>query len=64
MIQRLKFLGWSRWLHIVLGLAMVVGGIADRQWILSIAGAYFVAKGYFGWGCNSCSVPLENSEKK
>ncbi len=51
----------QRWLYLILGVIIIAQAIADRQWMLTIAGGYFAAMAVFNFGCatggcygNSC----------
>jgi len=57
--------GWTftRALYFILGTAVIVQAIVERQYIGLVFGAYFASMGLFGFGCagGSCSTNYSKS---
>lgn len=49
------FTGWSfrRVLYLAMGIAIMIQGIHDKEWVWLLPGLYFAAMGLFAFGCAS-----------
>lgn len=59
--------GWSfmRIIYLLMGVLILSQSIADRQWMLSFVGLYFIAMALFALGCagGTCYVPPVSTKK-
>jgi hypothetical protein len=42
-----------RVMYLLVGVSLVIQGLAGQQWLISLWGAYFASMGLFGFGCAS-----------
>ena len=60
--------GWNltRIVYVIFGGIMIVQGIADKQWIGILFGAYFASMGVFRFGCaaGACYTPMTKLSKQ
>lgn len=59
-----------RILYLAMGIAVIVQGIHDKEWVWLLPGAYFASMGLFGFGCaagncygGSCQVQDSKKQK-
>lgn len=59
--------GWSviRAIYVLAGLGIVVQGVMDKQWFVTVFGIYFASMGIFNFGCagGACYVPNRKYSK-
>ncbi|MFN8292439.1 MAG: hypothetical protein U0T72_01870 [Chitinophagales bacterium] len=66
MLQRITG-GWStiRVIYLLLGIAVIIQGVIEKQWFAIMFGAYFASMGLLNYGCaaGACYTPPVRSNK-